>query len=130
MSFAKLPPRWNRHHTWYRKSEYETRFEKKFREHYANVIATPVINHNLLHAKVSEPPKPSREIMGHLLDYLEDTPVAVQMDRLWSVQKTISFFNQLSQPENEQAFVARRTADNLTSQMGYLSMQLVEIKIL
>lgn len=126
----KLPPRWNVHHTYWAKSEYTTRFEKKFREHHGNLVAVPVINHNLLHARVAPPPKPERDQMGDLMDYLDDTPVAVQFDRLWGVNKAIQFFGQIACQDTEEAFKARRIHDNLQDQIGYLSMQLVEIKIL
>ena len=126
----RLPPKINVHHTWFPRSEYTTRFEKNFRNHYGNLTPVAIINHNLLHARVQPPPMPERQQMKDLVDFLEDTPAAIQMDRLWGVNKAIQFFGQIACQDTEEAFKARRIHDNLQDQIGYLSMQLVEIKIL
>jgi len=124
-----LGPRLNTHHVWWTKSDYNTRFEQKFRNHYGNVVPTAIVNHDLLHARISPPPKPEREQMKDLIDYLDDTPAAVQVERLWGLEKSMKFFGAIACQETEEAFKARRIADNLEAQMGILSMKLVEIKI-
>mgnify|MGYP000915977316 CR=1 FL=1 len=125
----KLGPRLNVHHTFWPKSEYTTRYERNFREHFGLVSPVAIVNHDLLHSRMTPPPKPERSQMRDLMDYLEDTPAAVQVERLWGLDKSEKFFRAIGQSATEEAFKALRIADHLEEQMGILSMRLVEIKI-
>lgn len=124
-----LPKRWDSHHVFWTKTEYTTRIEKRFRNTPGLVIPTPLTNHNLLHRRLTPPPKPERQEMVNVMDYLDDTPAAVQFDRLWGIEKTARFFGAIASQDTEAGFKARRIESHLQDQMGYLSMRLVEIKI-
>lgn len=70
--------------------------------------------------------------MVDLMDYLDDTPTAVQMDdfRLWGVRKAEVYFGRIAmQDDNEQSFKARRIQTNLQEQIGVFSMILVDITV-
>lgn len=122
--FPGSNPSFNIHHHFWAAKDYTTRVERDFRNFYGNKTYTPVKNHALLHARVSPPPKPSRQQMFDLVDFLEETPDAVQMERLWGLDKAAQFFGAIACQETEEAFKARRIADNIEKQMGILSLRL------
>ena len=124
MSHIELLPKWNVHHIWWERRDYTSRFDKAFRNATENKIAVPTINHNLMHANVSAPPKPDKQDMFNLLDYLEETPEAIQMDRLWALEKSAEYFGRLALEDTDYSFKARRIQDNLEAQMGYLALKL------
>lgn len=134
MSLA-LPRNWDRHHVFSPESVYSRKVrsvENKFRNHCGLVIPTPKVNHDLWNKQGSHPPKPEREQMMDVMDYLDNTPPAVQLAdfRLWGVRKAEAYFGAIAlQDDNEQSFKARRIQENLQQQIGIFSMQLVEVTI-
>ena len=124
MSHIELLPKWNVHHIWWERRDYTSRFDKAFRNATENKIAVPTINHNLMHAQVSAPPKPDKQDMFNLLDYLEDTSEAIQQERLWALEKTAEYFGRLALEDTDYSFKARRIQENVQSQMGYLALKL------
>lgn len=133
MSF-QLPPRWDRHHVFSPARDYSNKVrsvENKFRTHCGLVIPTPVINHHIWNVRGSHPPKPDRQQMIDVMDYLNDTPPAVQLDnfRLWGVEKTAQFFGAIALQDTEAGLKARQIEDNLKQQIGVFSMQLVDVKL-
>lgn len=131
----QLPRGWDRHHVFSPESIYSNKVrsvENKFRNYCGLVIPTPKVNHDLWNKQGSHPPKPERQQMIDVIDYLEATPPAVQLAdfRLWGVRKAEVFFGRIAmQDDNEQAFKARRIQENLQQQIGVFSMQLVEVTI-
>lgn len=131
----QLPKNWDRHHVFSPERDYCSKVrsvENKFRTHCGLVVPTAKTNHDLWNARGSHPPKPERQQMIDVMDYLDDTPTAVQMDdfRLWGVRKTAQFFGAIAmQDDNEQSFKARRIQQNLEEQIGVFSMILVDITI-
>ena len=130
-----LPKNWDRHHVFSPENIYSNKVrsvENRFRNYCGLVIPTAKVNHDLWNKQGSHPPKPERQQMIDVMDYLDDTPPAVQMDdfRLWGVRKAERFFGAIAiQDDNEQAFKARRIQENLQQQIGVFSMQLVEVII-
>ena len=129
-----LPKNFDRHHAFSPESIYSSKVrsvENKFRNYCGLVIPTAKVNHDLWNRQGSHPPKPERQQMMDVMDYLDDTPPAVQMDdfRLWGVRKAERFFGAIALQDTEEAFKARRIQENLQQQIGVFSMQLVEVII-
>lgn len=130
-----LPPNWNRHHVFSPEKDYSKRsrsLENRFRTHYGLVIPTPLVNHSLWNARGSHPPKPTPNMMRECIDYLENTPTAVQLSdfRLWGVRKAHQYFDAVAQQDElEVNKLAGAICENLEYQLGVFSMQLVETRV-
>lgn len=119
------PESFDIHHVWWPKYDYKSRSDKRFRRYTGFVVPALRINHDLLHYRLTAPPKPSKAQMTDCLDILESLPDAMKIEKLWALQTSVEFFRSQMQFDDE-AFRARRIAENLESQIGYLSMKLVD----
>jgi len=126
MSYIELLPEWNVHHIWWPKNEYKTKFEKSFRNATENKIAVPTFSHNMLHAKVPPPTKPNRNQMFDLMDILEDTSPAEQFNRFWALEKAQEYFGALAVDKTYDNYIAQNIHENMTRQIGMLSLKLVQ----
>lgn len=130
----QLPKRWDRHHVFSPENQYSNKVrsvENQFRTYSGLVIPTPIVNHNLWNARGWHPPKPDKQEMIDVMDYLDATPPAVQLVnfRLWGVEKAAQFFGALGQEDTEAGQRSRIIQENLLQQIGVFSMQLVDIRI-
>ena len=117
----QIPIGYNKHHVFWPRKDYKTKVEKNFRQHYGLVVPTPIINHNILHSRVSSPDKPGRVQMLDCMEYLDSLPDAVKMAGFWGVERSAQFFEREGRED---------IAQNLTEQLGYLSLKLVSPKFL
>jgi hypothetical protein len=126
MSHIELLPEWNVHHIWWPKNQYNTRFEKSFRNATENKIVVPTRNHNFLHAKVQPPTKPTRNQMFELMDILESSTVDEQTERLWALEKAKEYFGALAVEKTYDNYIAESIQENMVRQIGVLTMKVFE----
>ena len=100
----------NRHHSFWMRRNYKTPLERAFRNHHGLVIPTDVDLHKELHAHMSPPPKPNRDLMIGIINNLEDHHLTHPLDGLLF---TIDYV----EDRNE------RLTNHLVTQLGYLGVE-------
>jgi hypothetical protein len=123
----RLPRDFDKHHSFWPRRAYTGRFEKQFRTLSGLIVPGPIDNHRLLHARLEPPRKPNNRMMVDLRDILNNTPPAIQQDRLWGLNQAQEYFQSeadvLHSPEI--AELAQDLADHMAQQIGFLSLKLV-----
>lgn len=124
----RLPRGWNKHHAFWPRRDYVKGVDKAFRGTNGLIIPTPVVNHNLLHARLLPPKHPTRLMMYDVEDILGSISVGEQHDRLWGIEAAQAYFKREAEilPSPQQAELAHDLSTHLSQQMGYLSLRLVE----
>lgn len=107
------PEGWNIHHLFWMRRDYKDSVGRTFRNQKGLMIPTPVDLHRNLHANLSPPPKPRRDLMLGAISVLSDYSGS---DRLYGLNSMIDYFDSKSQPE------APRIAEHLIEQLGYLTL--------
>lgn len=119
----RLPTEINSHHLWYQRSQYRKCHEKRFRNTPGFVVPTTVPVHNQLHAELFYgPPKPKKNEMADLVDYVEgDVHPSLKVDRFWGAEAAMKFFiiQEFDNEEYTERYQATRT--HLARQIGILS---------
>lgn len=83
----QLPEQISKHHAYYQRSLYRKPHEKKFRNTPGLVVPTAIPVHNFLHQCLFYgPPKPPKEEMHEMIDYLDDVHPSMKTDRFWGLE--------------------------------------------
>ena len=106
-------PEMNRHHVWFERGDYLTRFERRLRQHRGFIIPMLIEPHRELHANVPPPPKPNHHQTAALLDNIDQFDIA-------PVHHAIELFESWSEREGKIAQNALEIAENLTMQGEYM----------
>lgn len=124
-----LPTEVNTHHVFYQKALYKKRYEKHFRNTPGLVVPTAVAPHNYLHSVLFEgPPKPTRDEMGDLIDYLDDVHPSQKTDRFWGVEAAQRFTIIKEFDNEEETDRYQETRLHLARQIGILSRKMTGIE--